>query len=88
MRPNISPAMLDNYLVATGFYQIAWPHSPDAQPGQTYVRPGARESLRVFLCAAAPEMEVYSGELMNGRLVYRGPAELVEQLRNLAERQN
>lgn len=77
--------MLDNYLVATGFYQIA---SPATRPGLTYVRPGARESLRVFLCAAAPEMEVYSGTLMNGRLVYRGPAELVEQLRNLAERQN
>ncbi|RTQ46733.1 hypothetical protein EJV47_20375 [Hymenobacter gummosus] len=80
--------MLDTYLVATGFYQIAWPDAPGGQPGLTYVRPGVRESLRVFLCAAAPEMEVYTGELQNGRLVYRGPAELVEQLRNLAERQN
>ncbi|MCC3159786.1 hypothetical protein LJ737_21270 [Hymenobacter sp. 15J16-1T3B] len=80
--------MLDNYLVATGFYQISWPDGPDAKPGITFVRPGARESLRVFLCAAAPEMEVYTGDLQNGRLVYRGPAEVVEQLRNLAERQN
>ncbi|GAB2940749.1 hypothetical protein GCM10027048_01420 [Hymenobacter coalescens] len=76
--------MLDVQLANAGFYEISWPEAP----GVTYVRPGVRESVRVFLPEDSPEVEVYAGDLKNGRLVYRGPADRATQLRWLAERQN
>ncbi|OON66987.1 hypothetical protein [Hymenobacter sp. CRA2] len=76
--------MLDVQLVNAGFYEISWPEAP----GATYVRPGRRESVRVYVPQASPEVEVYAGDLKNGRLVYRGPADHEACLRWLAERQN
>jgi hypothetical protein len=76
--------MLDVQLANAGFYEISWPEAP----GATYVRPGRRESVRVFLPAASPEIEVYAGDLKNGRLVYRGPAEQAPHLLSLEARQN
>ncbi|WP_400190538.1 hypothetical protein [Hymenobacter sp. B81] len=78
--------MLNVQLVDAGFYEVCWPENEVA--GATYVRPGRRESVRVFLHRDSPEVEVYTGELHGGKLVYRGPAEAAAQLRWLALRCN
>lgn len=81
--------MLENQLVEAGFYPISWPDTAE-QPtsGTTYVRPGRRGLVRVFLCAASAQVEVYAGALQAGRLVYRGPAETAARLPLLAEQAN
>jgi hypothetical protein len=73
-------------LVNAGFYEIASPDSPVA--GVTLIRPGQRESVRVFLPHNSTEVEVYAGSVKNGRLVYQGPAELAAQLTLLTDRNN
>jgi|GEM_PF-6773498 len=78
--------MLEVQLAKAGFYEIASPESPVA--GTTFVRPGHRESVRVFLPHGSPEVEVYAGSVKNGRLVYQGPAETAAQLALLANRDN
>jgi hypothetical protein len=70
--------MLDVQLIEAGFYEISWPEQEAAKgklKGMTYIRPGKRESVRVFLSADAPDVEVYAGGLKDGRLVYAGPAD-------------
>lgn len=78
--------MLDKQLTNAGFYEIA---SPATSPtGVTLVRPGRRESVRVFLPHHSTEVEVYTGSLRGGRLVYQGPAEMAAQLTLLTDRSN
>jgi hypothetical protein len=78
--------MLDKQLTNAGFFEIA---SPDNAPaGTTLVRPGRRESVRVFLPHHSPDVEVYTGSLRSGRLVYQGPAEMAAQLTLLTDRNN
>ncbi|AYA36127.1 hypothetical protein D3Y59_03055 [Hymenobacter oligotrophus] len=79
--------MLTVQLIEAGFYEVNWPNT-EVVGGVTYVRPGVRESVRVFLPTDACEVEVYAGDLQNGRLVYRGPAAEAAQLRYLANRTN
>ncbi|WP_345112189.1 hypothetical protein [Hymenobacter algoricola] len=78
--------MLDQQLASAGFYEIASPATSVA--GVTLIRPGQRESVRVFLPHNSPEVEVYAGSVKNGRLVYQGPAEMAAQLTLLADRSN
>jgi hypothetical protein len=79
--------MLKVQLSEAGFYEINWP-TTEVTSGVTYVRPGIRESVRVFLPEDTQEVEVYAGDLKNGRLVYRGPADQAKELRWLANRVN
>ncbi|RYU78147.1 hypothetical protein [Hymenobacter persicinus] len=78
--------MLNAQLANAGFYEIASPDS--AVAGATYIRPGYRESVRVFVPHNSAEVEVYAGSLKNGRLVYQGPAEMAAQLTLLTDRNN
>ncbi|KAA9327574.1 hypothetical protein F0P96_16465 [Hymenobacter busanensis] len=76
--------MLDVQLADAGFFPISWPEAPDQLPGTTYVRPGRRELVRVFLAHNRSEVAIYTGrDLRSTQLVYRGPtadAALLQQL--------
>ena len=74
--------MLTVQLENAGFYKISWPTQVEA--GATFIRPGARESVRVFVPQDSSEVEVYAGALREGRLVYQGPASAAAQLALLA----
>ncbi|PJJ60850.1 hypothetical protein [Hymenobacter chitinivorans] len=78
--------MLTVQLANAGFYEISWP--TQVIEGTTFIRPGARESVRVFLPRDSSEVEVYAGALKDGRLVYQGPAETAAQLALLGNRSN
>ena len=78
--------MLTVQLENAGFYKISWP--AQAVEGTTFIRPGARQSVRVFLPRDSSEVEVYAGELKTGRLVYQGPASAAAQLALLATPDN
>lgn len=78
--------MLDVQLTNAGFYEIAG--SDSSLAGVTLIRPGRRESVRVFLPHNSPEVEVYTGSVRNGRLVYQGSAENAALLTLLADRNN
>ncbi|MBC6698520.1 hypothetical protein [Hymenobacter sp. BT190] len=78
--------MLDKQLTNAGFFEIA---SPETSPtGVTLIRPGRRESVRVFLPHNSTDVEVYTGSIRSGRLVYQGPAETAAQLTLLTDRSN
>ena len=79
--------MINVQLKDAGFYEIAWPQQVE-QEGVTYVRPDAREYVRVFVPANSTEVEVYAGNLKEGKLVFRGPAETAATLRWLAHSRN
>ena len=77
--------MLRQHLHTAGFFPICWaPAEPAAMPGTTYVRPTARGVLRVFVPTESDEVELYDGNLLAGKLRYRGPvasqAELLQLL--------
>ncbi|TGE28242.1 hypothetical protein [Hymenobacter metallicola] len=78
--------MLTVQLANAGFYEISWP--TQVEEGTTFIRPGARESVRVFVPRHSAEVEVYAGALKDGRLVYQGPADMAAQLTLLANRDN
>ncbi|WP_303312482.1 hypothetical protein [Hymenobacter sp. BT730] len=79
--------MINVQLKDAGFYEIAWPELAH-EAGVTYVRPGSRECVRVFVPANSSEVEVYAGNLKEGKLVFRGPAETAATLRWLAHNRN
>lgn len=70
--------MLVEHLNQAGFFPIQW---AAAEPGTTYVRPGAQGVLRVFVPAAGTEIELYTGRLTAGELRYRGPVPPAAELR-------
>ena len=70
--------MLIQHLDRAGFFAIQW---VPAEPGTTYVRPGARGVVRVFVPADRDEMELYVGSLAAGELRYRGPVPAAAELR-------
>ncbi|TGE18886.1 hypothetical protein [Hymenobacter elongatus] len=78
--------MLNVQLEKAGFYEISWP--AQEIEGTTFIRPGAWESVRVFVPHHSPEVEVYAGALQSGRLVYQGSADMVAQLTLLTNRSN
>ncbi|MCB2408703.1 hypothetical protein [Hymenobacter lucidus] len=78
--------MLTVQLKDAGFYEISWP--TQIVEGTTFIRPGARESVRVFVPHHSPEVEVYTGALKEGRLIYQGPADMAAQLTVLTNRNN
>jgi hypothetical protein len=78
--------MLDKQLASAGFYEIA--SADPSAAGVTLIRPGHRESVRVFLPHNSPDVQVYAGSVRHGRLVYQGPAEAAAQLTLLAHRDN
>lgn len=72
--------MLSLQLDRAGFFPIQW---APAEPGTTYVRPGAQGVLRVFVPASSEEVELYAGSLAAGELRYRGPVPPEAELRQL-----
>ncbi|RSK43945.1 hypothetical protein [Hymenobacter rigui] len=66
--------MLDSQLTNAGFFEISGPVEPP-QPGITYVRPQANETVRIFIPADGSGIEVYAGTLRQSRLVFNGPIE-------------
>ncbi|GAA4382917.1 hypothetical protein [Hymenobacter koreensis] len=78
--------MINTYLIEAGFYEVRWPSAPEL--GSTFVRPGRRQSVRVFLPHNSQEVEVYAGDLLDSKLVYRGPAADAAQLSLLALHSN
>ena len=76
--------MVTTYLHEAGFFSISWTVA-NPRSGTTYVRPSAREVLRVFVPTAGEEIEVYSGNLFEGKLLYRGPVRTEADLLRLLE---
>ncbi|WP_426059763.1 hypothetical protein [Hymenobacter sp. B1770] len=73
-----------NFLSAAGFFAICWtPADAPAQPGATYVLPGPRGVVRVFVPAGGGDVEWYTGRLSAGQLRYRGPLTSEDQLQKL-----
>lgn len=72
--------MLSQHLNEAGYFPILW---APAEPGTTYVRPGARGVLRVFVPAHRAELELYAGPLVAGELRYCGPVPPEAELRLL-----
>ena len=72
--------MLSQQLNEAGYFPILW---APAELGTTYVRPGARGVLRVFVPAHRAELELYTGPLAAGELRYRGPVPPEAELRKL-----
>jgi len=72
--------MLWQQLNEAGYFPILW---APTEPGTTYVRPGARGVLRVFVPAHRAELTLYAGSLAAGELRYRGPVPPETELRQL-----
>lgn len=73
--------MLTLHLHNAGFFPIRWTET--AVPGTTYVRPGAKGVLRVFVSAQHDEVKLFAGSLSAGKLCYSGPVHGETELRQL-----
>lgn len=73
--------MLTLHLHKEGFFPIHWAET--ATPGTTYVRPSAKGVLRAFVPAQREELELFVGNLFDGKLRYRGPVNSEAELRQL-----
>jgi hypothetical protein len=76
--------MLLKLLSAAGFFAINWAAAAaPTRPGLTYVLPGVRGVVRVFVPAGGGDVEWYTGRLSEGQLRYCGPLTSKDQLQNL-----
>lgn len=73
--------MLTSFLHKEGFFPIRWTET--ATPGTTYVRPGAKGVLRVFVPVLSDNVELFVGSLLAGKLRYSGPVHGENALRQL-----